>query len=727
MNTVPEPYRHQEDEIDLVSIFHELRGYKWLLLLTMTIGLVLGAFYAMRQPTQYESNVLLQIDGGKGGSGKNGGLADQFLSANSSGDSAATQMALIQSRFILEPVVEILGLNIQCVPRVAGWKVRLFPWLSKQQATLTVERFDIPDDLLNHRFLLRVEQAGEVVLYDENDQRIASGPVGDRLLSPSGNIQLQVVTEDDLPIGTQFKLIKRPQGAIVNGLSNRLKIEEAGARGVGTGILDLSLKGTNKQQVFSVLNTIADIAQAKDAEKKAQEASQTLSFLEHQLPITKKLLEESERALNHYRAKSGKIDIKIQTQFLLEQMANLEKQLNELQVRSIEIQQKFKKTHPVWIALETQIKALKAQRVSLESELKQLPASDQVAVNLMRDVEVKQSLYLLLLNKIQELQVVKAGTVSGLHILSYAHLPDKPLPIKKRLITLGGGLFGLMMGVLFILGRKLFYPRVNDPHWSEKQLGIPNVAIIPFCKEQVESTALGKHVPLLAHLYPKNLAIEALRSLRTSLQVTLACANNNLISILGVAPSVGKTFVSCNLGYLLAAAGKRVLLIDSDLRRGTLHKYFNLDAKLGLSDFLEQQDSLDFDPILKSSMHENLKVVTRGYYPKDPSELLSGDKFKQFVETVSSQFDVVMFDTAPVLLVTDATLVSGFSATNFLVVGAGVHQPSDIELAMKRLKGAGIVVNGAIFNFHKEQSRGYYGQYYNYSYYYHDENELENV
>lgn len=721
MNTTPAPYSPQDDEVDLASILHELWGYKWLLVMTMTIGLFLGVFYAMRQPAQFQSNVLLQVDSSRANT-KSTGFAEQLLLTGGSGDSAATQIALIQSRFILEPVVEKLGLNIQSVQQPTSLKERLFPWLKR--ANVEIKYFNIPQNLLNHVFSLQVDKAGEVALYD-NNKRIVSGPTGVMLSGASGKIHLQVDAENDLPIGTRFSIVKRGENQMAKSLSSRLKVEEVGAKGMlGTGVLELSLKSTNKVELVRTLDAIAETARVNDAEKKSQEASQTLVFLERQLPIIKKLLEESEEALNAYRAQSGKIDIKIQTEFLLKQLADIENRLNMLQVEAIEMRQKFKKTHPAWIAHEMQIDALKVQRESLEKELKKLPASDQVAVNLMRDVEVKQSLYMLLLNKIQELQVVKAGMVSGVRILAHANMPNKPIPSKGRLIAAGGAMFGLILGMFFILGRKLLYSQVDDPHWSEKHLNLPNVAIVPFCAEQKQEGALisKNSLPLLAYSQPKNLAIEALRSLRTSLQVTLACADNNLISILGVAPGVGKSFVSSNLGYLLAAAGKRVLLIDSDLRKGTLHQYFGLNASPGLSDFLN--GDLPLDDVLKPSIHDALTVIPRGHYPQAPSELLSSEKFKQLILNMPAKFDVVLFDTAPILLVTDAVLVGGLCATNFLVVGAGAHQPSDIELAVKRLKGANVPVSGTIFNSHKEQSRNYYGKYYAY---YHDENGVEKV
>ena len=718
------------DEIDLAALAHQLWGHKWLLLLTTVIGLTLGVFYAKRQPVQYQTTALLQIDAKQGGAGQAGGVAQQLLGGASAGDSAATQMALIQSPFVLEPVIESLGLNISILQKPTLLMERLFPWAHKKE--LKVSKFEVPESAVNHTFKLEVDKPGHVSLYGEDGDVILSGAMGKVLTSKDLQFRLQT-KRASLPEGTQFTLSKRSNTSAIKSLSSALKVDEMsskGRMGQGTGVLELSLKGGKKEEVLRTLNSIAETARIKDGQKKSEEASQTLEFLHQQLPVTKQLLETAESALNKYRAKSGKIDIKLQTQFLLDQLAGLDKQLGELRIKAIEMKQQFKKTHPAWIAQEAQVQALKFERAQLEETLKKLPASDQIAVNLMRDVEVKQSLYMLLLNKIQELEVVKAGTISGVRVLSHAALPDRPLPSKAKAMVLGGMMLGLMLGVMIIFVRKLLSPRVDDPHWSERQFNLPNVAIVPFCKEQAQNTLSyeaheSKSMVLLAQHQPKNLAIEALRSLRTSLQVSLACASNNIIGILGVAPNVGKTFVSTNLAHLLAAAGKRVLLIDTDLRKGALHKTFDFSASPGLTDILGKKTPLE--QALRSTSNQNLTVLPRGAYPKDPAELLTSERFKGLVKAFSQQYDVVLFDTAPVLLVTDAVIVGAFCATNYLVVGAGAHSPSEIEMTLKRLENAGVHVTGSIFNFHKSEMKGgYYGKYYNYSYYYyHDEEAVD--
>ncbi|MCH9756369.1 MAG: polysaccharide biosynthesis tyrosine autokinase [Gammaproteobacteria bacterium] len=711
------PYGGQEREIDVAKLVHELWGYKWLLALMIAAGLIVGTFYARRLPAEYLSEALIQVEGSKQGP------AAQLLAGGRSGDSSAAQIVLLKSRFILEPVVDELRLNITTTQQFTSTMERIFSW--KYKRDINILAFQVPSKALNQAFQIVVEKPNEIALYNAEKKLVLTGKMGALLTNKKKTIQLKV-KEAQLPVGTRFNIVKRPDAVAAHSLSNRLSIGESSASKQGTGILTVSLVGNKRTEVPKILTTILETARLKDAQRKSEEAEQTIGFLEHQLPIAKNLLEQSEKAYNDYRAKTGNIDISFYSEHLLRQFAAIDSKLNELELKEDEMKQQYTKVNPVWITFLKQIATLKKQRAKLELSIKELPASDQISVHLLRDIKVKESLYTLLLNKYQELQVIKGGTLSGVHFLAKATIPNGPMPTKARFFKIAGGLCGGMLGILFILIRKFLSPLVDDPQWTERNLSLPNVAIVPYSKIQLQSSALTlsgtkNTLLLLAHFYPQNTVIEALRSLRTTLQVALSCADNNLVSILGIAPGVGKSFITSNLAYLLAAAGKRVLLIDTDLRKGTAHKYFGIKPSPGLADVLLQEMDVK-DVLQKTDLQENLTVLPRGHYPKNPSELLMKQQFKTIIQTCSKEYDVVLFDTPPILLVTDAILTAALSATNFLVMGAGVHQPHDVELAFNRLKHADISVEGSIFNFHKGQTRNqYYGKYYNYSYYYADD------
>lgn len=709
------------DEIDLSALINQLMANIWLIVFVTATTLGIGVLYVYKQVPQYQSDVLLQVDSSRAGFGQGGFVGQLAMGGSRSGSSVQTQMALIQSRFILDQVVQSMGLNIDVSPKNGTLLERLFEKnISKN--TIEIKSFEVPQAKLNMMFQLQVDRPGHILLLDSEGKKILQGQIGTNNKAKNGNIRL-TINAIHSPVGSIFSLVKRSNAIVVRSLIGQLKLEESGDKGYqGTGIISATLTGRDPKQVIRILNAIAQAAQAQDAKRQYKETSQTLMFLYRQLPITKGQLETAEYNLNSYRAKSGKIDIKLQTQFLINQLSDFDKKIRDLQIQKIDMQQRFTRQHPSIIAMDRQIKGMDAQRHKLERLLKTMPASDQIAMNLQRDVTVKKTLYLVLLNKIQELQVEKAGMVSGIRILSSAKMPDSPLPGKRVAIYFGSLLFGLMLSGAIIFGRRLLSQRVEDPHWSERQFNLPNLAIIPFCAEQgVESRMLDstKQVTLMAFSNPRSLAMESLRSLRTNLQVSMLGVSNNIVSIMGVSPSVGKSFISANLAYLIASAGKRVLVIDADLRRGTLHKYFNMPSSPGLTDVLINTASIE--TVLRVTENENLMCLPCGTYSSDPSELLMSEHFKLLMQTLSQQFDVIVIDTAPVLLVTDAVIVGRVSGTNYIVFGAGVHQPIEIEMALKRFTDSGVQLHGSLFNFNRTPSRQTsYGQYYynNNSYYY---------
>ena len=712
----------QSDEIDLMVLVNQLWANKWLFLIVTLCALSLGMLYVYRQVPNYQSEVLLQLDTNRSLWGQSSVVNNLMSGSGGSNNSITTQISLIKSPFILEPVIKTLGLDIVSVPLKTTFWEKLFP-KNLAKRSIRIKLFQVQHKDINKQFQLVIDKPNHVVLYDNNEKMILQGAINSLLMNQAHTIKLNI-DAIHAPVNAKFLITKHSYSSEIQSLSAKLEMEEIGATQYqNTGILSIKMSGLVPADVIRTLNTIALKTQDQDAQKKSQEASQMLKFLYQQLPITRTQLEDAEHKLNHYRASSGKIDIKLQTQFLLNQISDLEKKLAELRINKIDMLQSYTPQHPMFIALQTQIRALESQRLIMKTQLKKLPESDQIAVNLMREINVKKTLYLILLNKIQELQVVKAGTISGIRILSYAKAPDSPIPIYSSKIYFVCMMLGMLISVLIVWLRRIFSPKIDDPHWIERQFNLPNLAIVPYCKEQTLSqnnVDASKAIPLIAYTHPRNLSIESLRSLRTSVQVSLATAKNNVVSIMGSSPGMGKSFIAANLAYLMASAGRSVVLIDADLRKGTIHKYMGLTSSPGLSDLLNNKVSEEV--IVPSKVHEKLYVLTRGNYPTDPAELLMSEQFKDLLHTVSQKFDVVIIDTAPILLVTDAVVVSALSGSNYIVLGAGVQEPNEIAMALKRLSSAGVQLHGSIFNFHRAQAKkSSYGRYYNNYFYYYDD------
>lgn len=456
------------DIIDLSEIVAHLRNNRWLIMVVTGIVFVIGAIYAFVQVPLYQSNVLLQIaskpDPLAGLSkGMLGTVMGQKLGV--SDNSESRQIALIKSRYILEPIIHSLGIDVRREYE-QGFIMR---YLSPRgEPSIQASLLRIPREWVDQRLKLKIDKTDKISLFSPQGSLVAQGALGDSISTKDKALRFKIISQQPAVDGTYF-ITKRPIADVMKKFLRKFSIKDLGGRD-NTGVLELSMTDKDPDEIVQVLNKIALVAQTKDAEKKSRDASKTLEFLYQQLPISKNALEKSETALNHYRAKSGKIDIKIQSKALLMQLADLDKQLSALRLNQVEMLQKFTAAHPAMITFHLQIETLLKEKAQLEGVLKTLPASDQVAVGLMRDVKVKNTLYLLLLNKIQELQVMKAGAVSDINVLSYATPSDAPLSGNIGLICIASALLGFLISCLLILGRQLLFYHANASQAHDERI-----------------------------------------------------------------------------------------------------------------------------------------------------------------------------------------------------------------------------------------------------------------
>ncbi|MFI7834409.1 polysaccharide biosynthesis tyrosine autokinase, partial [Acinetobacter baumannii] len=306
----------------------------------------------------------------------------------------------------------------------------------------------------------------------------------------------------------------------------------------------------------------------------------------------------------------------------------------------------------------------------------------------------------------------------NVRIVDTAVEPVEPIKPKKLLVLILSVFVGGFLGALIALLRNMLRTGIKDSGQIENELDLPVYATVPrspIQESRIKILKKKKSIPILAVKNSDDIAIESLRSIRTAIHFALANAKNNIIMIAGPSPEVGKSFISTNLATIFAQGDKRVLLIDADMRRGYMHKYFDVDVKPGLSELLSGQ--ADLQKVLHKTQVANLDVITRGKSPTNPSEILSSNQFKELLEQLQSQYDHIIIDTPPVLAVTDGIIISQYTGVNLIVARYAKSQMKELELTVNRFEQAGVKVNGFILNDIQRASAGY-GYGYNYAYAY---------
>lgn len=340
-----------------------------------------------------------------------------------------------------------------------------------------------------------------------------------------------------------------------------------------------------------------------------------------------------------------------------------------LKEKQAEFATKYTAQHPMLQQVNAQLTAIDNKISELNSSLRKLPETQRQYLQLYREVEVKNELYTNLLNTYQTMSVAKAGEIGNVRIIDTAVEPVKSIKPRSLITLLLSVIIGLFLGVIISLVRNLMRSGIKDTSEIESEFDIPVYATVPRSPQQLLKDKIlkkKKNVPVLALKDSDDIAVESLRSLRTAIHFALAKTANKVIMISGASPAVGKSFISANLAVILAQSGSRILLIDGDMRRGYLHKYFSHENEQGLAEVLTEKANTQ--TVLKNTELENLQFIGRGKNPSHPSEILNTGLFERMLDELKTQYDHIIIDTPPVLAVTDATIVSQFSDVNLVVV-----------------------------------------------------------
>ena len=601
----PTPYAHQSTtdvaEIDLKALTQTLIAHKFILLACLFLGFVLSFTFAILKPTVYQSSALVQVTAQKDPTfGKfsmmapsanltlpaatlaaatlnnQTTLATAALSneANNAVAAQNTIAGMMQSSYILQPVIDNLGLNLSVKPKyfpLIGLHIALqyqgdgaaparfgltsYAWGGE---SLIVNTFNVPSDNFKEKFIVKVIDNDHYALY-EGSHLVLQGMVHKPAVNSDGTISI-LISKITARAGTEFYVCRYSDNDVLSNLQEMLSVTQVtvGQFNNATSLIKLSLKNTSATNAPMILNAITDITSKNSAIAKA-----------------------SLMVLN--------------------------------------------------------------------------PAS-----------------------------------------------PADPLPSSTLLIALAGAFGGFIIGVLFILVRHAFNTGMTDPYVLEREFGLRTLAVTPWSDTQAKNKKLFDQkklnaLPILTKIASNDPTIESLDSLGASLPLILAKKQGKLITLSSPIPQVGTSFIALNLAATLAESGKKVLLLDADLRQGCLHAYFKKSITPGLSELLLGATTLD--KALQPTEFKHLDFMSCGAHPTHSLNLLLSDTLPQLLLEIEKHYDFVIIDTPPILAAPDATLIAKYCALNFMVVAAGKIQTYEVEIMLKQFYNQGVQLDGTIFNF----------------------------
>lgn len=711
-NTVPNTKQHMQSSeqlkpVDVTEDFLNLLKiiqHYWIIIVCFSIiGLIVGLTYSRYSRNLYECTTMLQLDP----KSKNSKAIVDIGALFEQQSPAKAEILLIQSMSIMLPVVEKLHLNYTAEPlgiidRLLQREGRMDLKLFEPPKTKDDEKIEwITEILSDSTYDLRSPFGGSLVI----------GKIGETYRVPFADDTVAISVESiSAKPGQKFSLTRIPALYAAKNLSLAINAIE---KEKNTNIIEISYMDRYPDRAAAVLNAIAETYVRQNVEMRSAEAEKSLEFLEQQLPSIKAKLDSAQQLLTNYRNTVGTVDLGAEAQGTLKRQVELKTMLLTSQQDYQEKSRLFKQDHPVMQALLQQQARLKKEIGIEENKTKKLPTTQQDVLKLQQDVEINNELYTSVLNNMQQLRVVRASEIGNVRIVDKAYIDAIPAKPNRKKIILAGFAGGLGFGcILVILLQRIRNRGVGSSTQIEHETGVSVYAKIPKTKINPKLPNVNDKRFILAKEDSEDIAIERIRTLRTTLEFSCLDEGGKVVMVTGISPGAGKSFISLNLAYLFAKQEKRVLFIDADLRKSRLSHI----REKGVSDIISKVCHLE-DVII--NLGEGADFLPNGTHTQNPAEMLSSKAFAELIHECREKYDVVIIDTPPTSLVSDAQAIAKLADFGLIVIEYKKHSMENIQEAIdqistSKLEKKAIVLNQSI---HDDSSYGYgYGYGYSYGY-----------
>jgi capsular exopolysaccharide synthesis family protein len=756
------------EDIDISRYFQELKSRWKLFLISFVVMMCMATLYIKITLPVYKAVSAIVI---KEKSKTPSQSLDDILSGDLFGEqqNIATETGVLSSKTVKLEVIDKLGLQVGyfTTSSLVERPLYLRTPFKVHYDTVSPFIFNTPFyvTLMGNEFNISFE--GQVER--KNDFRFSKkARFGESITTPYFSIKLvkqqEVETED-----TDFKFIIYSPSKITAILDENLKIEPLNK---DASILVLSYQDNIDVRAVDILNTMAESYINLDIKDKASVASLTLKFVDEQLNATTEQLAAIEQELQTFKEKNKTIDLSLESKAILDRLNSVEtdrmqsqiemqsldnlleyvssnrdmsqlapsslgvpdpllvqliQSYQQLQSRRNSISYGMKSDAPALKVIDKQIADTRAALIeniksiqnnikaanqtlmnkiaSLESSISRVPETERDLLAIKRKFDVNQNIYLYLLQKKAETSIAKATVVSDNRVLDEAMLLDEPVAPNLKLIFGLAFALSIVLPVVFIIFQKLFKSTVSSRDEVASITSVPITGVVGHLKEPDNKAVLHK---------PKSAIAEAFRSIRTNLQFYGNGQEKKTILITSSVGSEGKSFVSINLATVFALQGNKVVLVGLDLRKPKLFEDFGLDNRIGVSSFLIGQASLD--QVIRKTEVENLDIITSGPIPPNPAELISKTEMKTFFDGLKERYDIVIIDTPPLGIVSDAFQLMNYSNINLYIVRENFSKIEFIR-SLEEIRAEGKISNMSIIINDTDFSKRYgYGYGHNYGY-----------
>jgi tyrosine-protein kinase Etk/Wzc len=475
-----------EETIDLSRLFGALFRKKWLIIGVTSVFALIGILHGMLATPVYRADALVQVE--RRDTVSPFGNVDNVTGSGTEAFNTPAELQILQSRMVLGQVVERVGSDFSIspveLPVIGGFVLRRgiprpefmegYPHIWGNES-INVARFNTQDSSRGQSFVVE-RGAGDTYYVMQGDNRGETGTLGRPEVFLDGELELTIESFDAYE-GAQYVLTRQNRAAAIRGIASRLQAVEVGGEGTTTGMIRLMMIGAVPSEITRSLDAVAQTFLTQNIERQSEQAQQSLEFLQEQAPELREQLNLAEQNLNDYRSNLDSVDLSSEAQAAIQRYIELDTRLDELEFQEAELAQRFTPSHPNYQALLRQRGQIERDLQELNARVNELPAAQQEVLRRTREVEVTQAIYVNILNKVQELEVARAGTIGNIRIIDSAVLNGQVAPNVLRIFVLY-----TVLGMLIIIGYILLKEMLKRGIESSEQiesLGLTFYATVP--------------------------------------------------------------------------------------------------------------------------------------------------------------------------------------------------------------------------------------------------------
>ncbi|MFD1628626.1 GumC family protein [Pseudopedobacter beijingensis] len=590
-----------------------------------------------------------------------------------------------------------------------------------------------------------------ILSYDGHDQTYN---YGQPIQIPG--IAFYITSKKTLSQGSTYLIKFNYKSEFYGRMAANLTISEAAKF---SNIANVSKTDENAYFAADALNAIIKVYLSQDLNNKSQSAKQIIDFIDTQLDQLSNSVKLSGEKLQSFKQSNNFFDLSSNASAALAEVTKLETASRTADIQLLQLEQLQKQflkndqtislnfnldgtVDPMLSNLLTQWNNLIQERISLSSTYKEnakpivdldnklhiiksaaeenikssinrikqlkgfnqselhkayatlqtMPSQERQLFGLQRDYNINDKIYSFLSEKKLEAQISKASIMADASSIDAAMPNLNPISPVTTAVWRFAIVLGIISGIGLIFLARMLNPYIYDKETIESISSTPIIGVIRHFPVKVDEN----NTQILTTLQPKSVFAESVRSVRTNLSFVASEKQSKVIFISSEIAGEGKSFVSINLASSLALIDKKVIIVAADLRRSKVHRTFNIKGKEGLSTYLAHKNSLD--DIIHHTKQENMDLIVAGQNPPNPAELMYSPRLLEMVAELRKRYDYILFDTAPIGLVSDALPLIPYCDINLFVIRTGISKLSAAEIPDRishehELKNTYIVLN----------------------------------